>query len=207
MDRILKSEGLSPDDYKISKQADALMLFYVLAFPDATAVFKHLGYSFDIEKFKKNYEYYIKRTSHGSSLSKVVHCFLAHKLGFYNDAWDLFIEVLESDFYDIQGGTTPEGIHIGVMGGSISIVRRAFAGVEFLKDRIRIRPRLPKSWHKIRFKFLYNGRWVFLSATKTQVTIFVYGLDGQFFDVGVEINNKVHHLLLGKTYKFPLKNP
>ena len=30
MDRILKAEGKSPDEYKISKQADLLMIFYLL---------------------------------------------------------------------------------------------------------------------------------------------------------------------------------
>ncbi len=31
MDRILKSEGDSPDNYKVAKQADVLMIFYMLS--------------------------------------------------------------------------------------------------------------------------------------------------------------------------------
>lgn len=206
LDRILKAEGNSPDDYKVSKQADSLMIFYLFTLSEAEDIFKNLGYSFDAEKLRKNYQYYIKRTSHGSSLSKVVHCFIAHKLGFYNDSWDLFVESLEADFYDIQGGTALEGIHLGVMGGTVYIVRKAFAGVEFLKDRIRIEPSLPKSWHKLEFKFFYRGRWISLTIRKSQVIIFIHALGAKPLSFRVEVNRQIHDLFSGKIYKIPLRD-
>jgi len=205
MDRILKAEGKSPDAYKVSKQADVLMIFYLFTFPEIAAIFKRLGYGFDRDKLSRNYEYYVKRTSHGSSLSKVAHCYVAHQLDKFNDSWNWFIEVLESDFYDTQGGTTPEGIHIGIMGGSIDIVLRGFAGINVSRDRISINPSLPKEWRRIRLNLLYKNKWIFLTLTKSQVKIFIRGPRGKSCPFHVEINGRVYCFLLGKTYRVLLK--
>jgi len=45
MDRILKSEGLSPNDYKVAKQEDALMLFYNLSETTVSSLLSQLGYN------------------------------------------------------------------------------------------------------------------------------------------------------------------
>ena len=95
------------------------------------AIFKRLGYNFDKNTLRKNYNYYVRRTSHGSTMSKVTHCFIAQLLGKPKEAWQGFLDVLESDIYDTQGGTTSEGIHVGVMGGSVDMAIRGFAGLFF----------------------------------------------------------------------------
>ncbi|UCG34913.1 MAG: glycoside hydrolase family 65 protein [Candidatus Omnitrophota bacterium] len=206
MDRILKAEGKYPDEYKVSKQADALMVFYLLELQEIKELFHRLGYHFDKKMLRKNYEYHIKRTSHGSTLSKVVHCYIAHLLNRPQEAWKWLFEVLKSDLYDTQGGTTPEGIHVGVMGGSVDIVIRGVAGISFLDDRLKIDPMLPKRWKRIKFKFLYKGRWISMSLTKNQVSIHIEGTKGQAFGLPIEINEKLHYLLLDKRYNISLKN-
>jgi trehalose/maltose hydrolase-like predicted phosphorylase len=113
MDRILKAEGDSPDAYKVAKQADTLMTYYVLS-PEAVGdILTQLGYPaadpFDV--MKKNYAYYEQRTCHGSTLSKVVHAIISSYMDNEETAWQWFVEAMESDIYDSQGGTTPEGIH------------------------------------------------------------------------------------------------
>ncbi|MFH1578293.1 MAG: glycosyl hydrolase family 65 protein [Candidatus Omnitrophota bacterium] len=205
MDRILKALGKSPDAYKVTKQADVLMIFYLFPLIEVTDLFRRLGYSFDRNNLKKNYEYYAQRTSHGSTLSKVVHCLVARQLQMPQESWQWFIGVLESDFYDIQGGTTPEGIHTGVMGGSIDIVTRSFAGINILDGHIRIRPNLPKSWQKIKLKFLYKGKQISLSITKSQIIILIKGPRTKFFKVPIEINDRFHHLPLGRRSKISLR--
>jgi len=40
-------------------------------------------------------------------------------MGLVRDSWDLYLEALTSDYIDIQGGTTKEGIHAGVMAGTV----------------------------------------------------------------------------------------
>lgn len=200
MDRILKAEGKSPNEYKVVKQADVLMTFYVLSLEEIKEIFIRLGYTFDKEILNKNYDYYVQRTSHGSTLSKVVHCYLAHLLGRSHEAWEWFMEVLKSDIYDTQGGTTPEGIHCGVMGGSITIVMNACAGIKLMKDRIRIEPKLPGRIQQIKLKFYYRKNWIFVTVTKTSVAVFIQGNPSKKYKIPFEISHKLHHFSFGKEY-------
>ncbi|MCK5706221.1 MAG: glycoside hydrolase family 65 protein [Candidatus Aureabacteria bacterium] len=202
MDRILKAEGKSPDKYKLSKQADFLMLFYLLPLTEVKEIFKMLAYTFTTAQLKKNYDYYIKRTSHGSTLSKIVHCFLADVIGESTLAWQFYCDVLESDIYDTQGGTTKEGIHTGVMGGSIDIVLRGFAGINTLKDRIHIYPTLPKDWKSLKFKFCYRGKWISIMLTHSKVSFIIHGPKTKSFPVPIQISGKLHYCSLGKKYSF-----
>ena len=57
-------------------------------------------------------------------------------------SWSLFLEALESDLCDIQGGTTREGVHMGVMAGTVDLVRCGFAGVEPGAGSVSVDPRL-----------------------------------------------------------------
>ena len=200
MDRILKSEGKSPNEYKIAKQADVLMMFYHFPLVEIKDIFRRLGYKFTHFLLKKNYEYYIKRTSHGSTLSRVAHCYVAYLLARYSESWKYFLDILRSDIYDTQGGTTPEGIHVGVMGGSINIAMRHFAGIEILKDKIKVEPSLPKKWRSMKLRFFYREKWIALSITKKDITILVHGPESKIFNVPFEVNGKLHHLVFGKAH-------
>ena len=171
MDRILKSENLSPDDYKVAKQADVLMLFFVLKDKEIKSVLHSLGYSFDKNMLRKNYDYYIRRTSHGSTLSCVVHASLAYKLGYTDEAMSFLINALKSDIYDIQGGTTQEGIHVGVMGGSIDVFLRCFSGLYVSEDGIYLDPQLSEKVKRIKFQVRYKNIWFQFEITKDKILV------------------------------------
>jgi len=205
MDRILKAEGKSPNDYKVAKQADVLMMFYLLSVPEVKGLLRRLGYKFDRNILRKNYEYYVKRTSHGSTLSKVVHCYIAHLLGKLDEAFEWYLEVLKSDIYDTQGGTTPEGIHAGVMAGSIYIATKAFAGLSILEDQIKINPSIPSSWRAIKLRIRYKENWIFLTVRKNEIDIFIRGPKSRPFPTPIEIYGKRQDLLFGKAYKISRK--
>ncbi len=105
LDRILEAEDDSPNRYKASKQADVLMLFYLFSADELGELFSRLGYELEEDTIGRNIDYYLARTSHGSTLSKVVHAWVL----IHSDrerAWQLFGEALESDLFDVQGGTT-----------------------------------------------------------------------------------------------------
>lgn len=204
IDRILKAEGKSPDEYKVSKQADVLMIFYLFAIEEVENIFKAIGYPFNKNTLRKNYDYYVKRTSHGSTLSKVVHCYMALMLNRTKESWHWFLEVLRSDIHDTQGGTTPEGIHLGVMGGSLDIVFRGFAGINILSDRIKVSPRLPKRWKGLKLRFLYKRHWLNLVIRNERLSITILGPQHKRFDVPIEINGKLNYLLFGKVYQYRL---
>ena len=156
MDRILKSEGKSADDYKVAKQADTLMTFYNLPEGEVNKILSHLGYSLPKDYLSRNLHYYLKRTSHGSSLSRVVHGQLAQLINDETLSWQLYKEALGSDFVDIQGGTTGEGVHTGVMASTVMLAITTYAGINLHGDILEINPHLPKHWNKITFSIKFK---------------------------------------------------
>jgi len=172
LDRILKAEGDTPDRYKVSKQADTLMVFYLLSPGQVKNILDIMGYNHcSAQQFmENNYEYYIKRTSHGSTLSYVVHSAILKYLNTHRkDMWERFFLALQSDIYDIQGGTTGEAIHTGVMGGTLDTIFKSFAGINVFKDHLQMEPFLPSHWKKLAFRILLRGEWIDFEITQNMV--------------------------------------
>jgi len=174
LDRIIKAEGDTPDRYKVCKQADTLMLFFLLSPGQVKHILNIMGYNNCSEQqfMENNYEYYIKRTSHGSTLSYVVHSAILKYLNTHRkDMWERFLITLKSDIYDIQGGTTAEAIHTGVMGGTVDTIFKSFAGINVFKDHLKIEPSLPSHWKKLAFKILLRGEWIDLVITHNSIMV------------------------------------
>ncbi|WP_086315034.1 hypothetical protein A5821_002556 [Enterococcus sp. 7F3_DIV0205] len=171
MDRILKAEGQSPDDYKVSKQADTLMLFYNLNKEKIDEILEELGYELPADYLEKNLLYYLNRTSHGSTLSRIVHAQLAEAVSFHDLSWTLYQEALYSDYQDIQGGTTAEGIHTGVMAATIYVTLTTYAGIDIKKNQLTIQPNLPKNWEEMTFNLDHKGIHYQLTISKYTVQI------------------------------------
>lgn len=157
MDRLLKAEGKSADDYKVAKQADTLMTFYNLNKETVDKILEDLGSKVPVDYLEKNLDYYLKRTSHGSTLSRVVHAQLAKLIGNDDLSWELYSGALSSDYNDIQGGTTAEGIHAGVMAGTIMIGLSTFAGIDIRGEVLTVNPKLPNNWKSIAFNIDFKG--------------------------------------------------
>jgi len=171
MDRILKAEGKSPDEYKVSKQADVLMTFYNLHPTEVEKLLTELGYNVSNDFIEKNFNYYINRTSHGSTLSKIVHSYLLNLLDRSQESYMLYLDGLMSDYLDIQGGTTGEGIHTGVMAGTILGAIITYAGIEMRKEIIHINPNLPSVWRKIKFNFSFKGVRYYCEISNEKVRV------------------------------------
>ena len=170
LDRILEAEGDSPNRYKLSKQADVLMLFYLLSADELREIFHCLDYPFEYETIPKNIDYYLKRSSHGSTLSWVVHAWVLARSK-REMSWNLFKEALKSDVSDIQGGTTPEGIHLGAMAGTVDLVQRCYTGIETRQDRLQLNPYLPNELKKVQFDIMYRQHWVNLTITSNRLKV------------------------------------
>jgi len=99
----------------------------------------------------------LERTSHGSTLSRVVHAQLAAMVDNQKLAWELYQEALYSDYRDIQGGTTAEGIHAGVMAATLFIPLTTFAGLDIRQSQLVFEPNLPETWKSIRFNMTIRG--------------------------------------------------
>ena len=58
LDRILRAEGDDPDKYKLTKQADAVLLFFLFPEDELKRIFERLGYDYAPEMVRENVEYY-----------------------------------------------------------------------------------------------------------------------------------------------------
>jgi alpha,alpha-trehalase len=201
LDRILESEGDSPNRYKVSKQADVLMLFYLFSAEELEALFTRLGYPFDADTIPRNIDYYLQRTAHGSTLSRVVHSWVlarANRPG----GWPLFVEALESDVSDIQGGTTHEGIHTGAMAGTVDLVQRCFTGIETRGDVLWLNPYLPQGLQRLRQHIRYRRYRLDLEVTPDRIEIGTQPCSEPPMRVG--IRGEVHQLAPGEVRVFRL---
>jgi trehalose/maltose hydrolase-like predicted phosphorylase len=155
LDFILEAEGDTPNGYKLSKQADVPMLFYLFSADELGMLFEQLGYPFERDTIPKNVEYYLARTSHGSTLSRVAHSWVLARSD-RRRSWELFLRALDSDIEDIQGGTTQEGIHIGAMAGVIDIVQRCYLGIEMRSNVLHFDPALPAGLTCVKVRLRYR---------------------------------------------------
>ncbi len=197
LDRILEAEGDSANQYKISKQADVLMLFYLFSLEELKGLFHQLGYRFSKKMLKKNSKYYLQRTSSGSSLSQVVHAWISARTN-RKESWCFFNEALLTDITDTQGGTTPEGVHIGAMAGTVDIMQRCYTGLEARDNILRLNPSLPKELDEIKLKLHYRGQWLKIDIYRNRIIVETQVLNAE--PVSMNIKNK-KIVLKGKEIK------
>ncbi|MCF8105043.1 MAG: glycoside hydrolase family 65 protein [Desulfohalobiaceae bacterium] len=170
LDRILEAEKDTPNRYKVSKQADVLMLFYLLSAEELKSIFDDLGYDFKYQTIPNNIDYYLKRTAHGSTLSRVVHSWVLARSD-RKRSWEQFTRALESDIRDIQGGTTPEGIHLGAMAGTVELIQRCYSGIESRGDVLWFNPRLPDELTELHFDIRFRGHSLAVDITRDALII------------------------------------
>ena len=177
------------------------MLFYLFSAEELGALFTHLGYSFDYDTIPRNIDYYVQRTSHGSSLSRVVTSWVLARSD-RPGAWPLFTEALESDINDIQRGTTPEGIHTGAMAGTVDLIQRCFTGIETRGDVLWLNPRLPEGLNSLTLNIHYRHHVLGLQVSRTCVRVSTEPSSEAPMQVG--IRNEIHRLNPGEVREFQL---
>ena len=201
LDRILEAEGDSVNRYKASKQADVLMLFYLLSAGELGQLLERLGYALDDDAISKNIDYYLARTSHGSTLSAVVHAWVlarAHR----EQAMEFFVRALRADVTDIQGGTTPEGIHLAAMAGSVDLLQRCFSGLETREDRLQLDPYWPEALGTLILPLRYREHQLLLRINGHRVEV-ATGTGAQK-PIEVTCRGQISELAPGSTVCFPL---
>lgn len=170
LDRILEAENDRANRYEVSKQADVLMLFYLFSADELRALFDRLGYPFSHETIPRNVAYYDQRSSHGSTLSRVVHAWVLARSD-RDRSMRYFAEALQSDVSDIQQGTAAEGVHLGAMAGTVDLVQRALTGIEVSGDVLRLSPRLPEEVDRLDMRIRYRGHSLDLRLTRDTLTV------------------------------------
>ncbi len=195
LDRILRAEGDDPNRYKLTKQADTVMLFFLFTADELRELFERLGYDYRPDTAERNIEYYDDRTSHGSTLSFVAHAGVLAALD-PDSSWDRFLVALGSDVDDIQGGTTREGIHMGVMAGTLDVMQRGYAGTRIRDGVLCFNPRLPRRLDEFSFAILFRGTPVSVTLSGDTLTLAVHP-EGVSLPIKVAVANDVRELSPG----------
>jgi trehalose/maltose hydrolase-like predicted phosphorylase len=203
LDLILELENDSANRYKLSKQADVLMLFYLFSAEEIAELFERLGYPFEYETIPRNVDYYAGRSSHGSTLSRVVYAWVLARSD-RPRAMDLFAAALQSDVSDIQQGTTAEGVHLGAMAGTVDLVQRASTGIEARGDVLRLNPELPREVDRLDMRIRYRGHSLFLHLTRDSLT--VRGHDGVVSPIFLCVDGRTCEFASGTTRVFRLND-
>ena len=172
LDLILNAEGSSTNLFKVSKQPDVLMLFYLFSAEELRELLAEMDYALSVETVISTVNHYTDRSTYGSTLSNVVHSWIEARQD-RERSWDFLTRALESDLSDIQGGSTRDGIHIGAMAGSIDMVRRCYTGLEVRSDMLWLHPLLPPEINSIAFGFTYRSQDIRLEVWKTRLQITV----------------------------------
>lgn len=159
---------------QVSKQADVLVLFFLLEdmFPQ--------------EVKKASWKHYEARTLHDSSLSLSTHSVLACDMGEKAMAYDLFRRAASIDLGPFMGSSNA-GIHAASFGGVWECVVYGFGGVRMLGGRLRICPSLPDNWTKLSYTVIWKGQKLAVEITKD--TVHVENITGTK-KVEIEVNGE-----------------
>jgi alpha,alpha-trehalase len=202
LDRILEAEGDTANRYKLSKQADVTMLFFVLSADELAAILERLGYAYEPELIPDTIAYYDRRTSHGSTLSRVVDAWVRARLD-REESWKIFLDVLDMDLNDTPLGTTREGIHLGAMVGSLDLLLRGYAGLETRDEVLRLHPRIPAELRSLAFQLRYRRHVIDVEVTTERALVRV-GMSDET-PLELEVDGRRWSLAPGRALDVPLQ--
>lgn len=143
---------------QVSKQADVLVLFYIM---------ENL---FPKEVKEANFYYYEDKCLHDSSLSLSTHAIMASDLKEKDMAYDFFQRAATIDLGPDMN-TPKDGIHAASMGGIWQCVINGFAGVRMVNGKLRVNPHLPSQWHSVRFKINWKGVELHFTIDTKKLTV------------------------------------
>jgi trehalose/maltose hydrolase-like predicted phosphorylase len=203
LDRILRAEGDDPNRYKVTKQADTVMLFFLFRADELRGIFERLGYDYRPDTAQRNVAYYDRRTSHGSTLSFVTH---AGALAAFDPetSWERFLVALRSDVDDIQGGTTKEGIHVGVMSGTLNLIQRWYAGAHVRDGVLRFDPQLPSELDGLSLSMQFRQTPIRVTLNRHQLSLAIDS-EGASRPVRVAVRGDIRELCPGEQTMFDLR--
>lgn len=226
VESLMEAQGGNLNQYKVSKQADVLMLFYLFSADELKQLLERTGYRYSRDLIPKNIIYYTPQTAHSSTLSRVTHAWVLSRLDRKNapimpneqdskkayrkgekktdlpHGWEVFLVALSSDFCDIQGGTTHEGIHMGAMAGTLDIIQRCYTGIVIRDDVLWLAPRLPDDLISLSFNLRYRKQSLRIEITHS--TASVCALQPLAEPVNVGFDNEVYELADHKSLQFAL---
>ena len=144
---------------QVSKQADVMVLFYLLEEQFSAAV------------KRASWDYYEPRCLHDSSLSLSTHSVLACDIGDVALGYEMFRKSCGIDLSNDDLHSSDAGIHAASCGGLWQSVIYGFGGLRMLGGKLRIDPKLPEAWTGLRYRFFWRGQRLAVEITKQRVSI------------------------------------
>jgi trehalose/maltose hydrolase-like predicted phosphorylase len=176
-------------------------LFFLFAEEELKRLFERLGYEYVPDTAAKNIDYYDKRTSHGSTLSFIAHAGILAEID-PKSSWERYMVALESDIGDVQGGTTQEGIHMGVMAGTLDLIQRGYAGSEIRDDGVlRFEPKPVGNLDGLSFPMRFRGTPLEITLEGGKLTVGAQ-TDGLGQSIKVGVGDEVREIKAGERYTF-----
>ncbi len=146
---------------RVLKQADVIALMVLL--PDC----------FTPEIVAANYDFYLRYTEHGSSLSACMYAMAACYVGRPDDAWQWFLKTAEIDLNASAklwlGDLYIGGTHPAANGGAYLTAICGFAGVNMRGGEITVNPHLPKDISSMKFCLTDKGKVYRYTVTREGV--------------------------------------
>jgi trehalose/maltose hydrolase-like predicted phosphorylase len=202
LDRILRAEGKEPDRYKLTKQADTVLLFYLFRQEELRQIFERLGYAYTLETRRKTVAYYDARTSHGSTLSFVTYAGVYSEIDLAT-SWKRYLVALESDVGDVQGGTTAEGIHMGVMAGTLDLVQRNYLGAAVREGVLSFTPRVIAQLRGLTLPIRFKGLLIEVTLEDNRLLVCAEA-DSLNRSVKVRVGDQVRKIRPGESHSFDI---
>jgi alpha,alpha-trehalase len=143
----------------------------------------------------------VQRTSHGSTLSWVTHAWVLARAD-RERSWELLCQALDSDFADLQGGTTREGIHLGAMAGTVDLIQRCYTGIEPRANVLTFNPRLPEEITHLKTTVRYRGQTLDLEFTHDWLRVASRPFTA--YPITIAYRGHVRELSPGQRYEFKL---
>jgi HAD superfamily hydrolase (TIGR01509 family) len=204
LDLILAAEGSSTNRYRLSKQADVLMLFYILGEDQLVRGLRRMGYEVTPDQLRNTVDYYSDRTVHGSTLSRVTHASVLAASD-PERAWTTFRDALVADLDDTQGGTTRNGVHLGAMAGTIDVIQRSFAGLRMSAGTLIFAPCLPAELRQVSFHIRYRDQ--LLEVTLERSKLKVEATAGSAAPIRIRVGTDVTSLDPGSIVEIEVPRP
>jgi len=142
---------------------------------DVVAMLALFGADYSDEEKKANLEYYEARTEHGSSLSSCMHALLFCETGSGDKAYPFFVKTSEIDITGkskhFAGLVYIGGTHPAANGGAWLTAIYGFCGYSVENGEIKIKPRLPSKWEKVKFTVIVKNVEYEITVTKDSYAI------------------------------------
>ena len=120
-------------------------------------------------------------------------------------SWERFLVALKSDVEDIQGGTTREGIHMGVMSGTVDLMQRVYPGSEVRDGVLRFAPRLPPAVEQVAFRIQFQRTPLHVTLDRERLAIAVHR-EGAGGPIRVGVGDEVREVRPGESEEFDLSS-